>query len=122
MLKQKTVYFREEDLPLWEAIKNKAEWLHNALNPSKHLAQVEGYPADSVQEIEVSKPIKTPTHDLKYAESETLINRVEGRNKVRNEVIKLSQDIPSFKPCKHGADPTTCKYAKVKNGVKKCRM
>lgn len=31
MLKQKTVYFREEDLPLWAAIPNKAEWLHNAL-------------------------------------------------------------------------------------------
>lgn len=31
MLKQKTVYFREEDLPLWEAIENKAEWLHAKL-------------------------------------------------------------------------------------------
>lgn len=32
MLKQKTVYFREEDLPLWEKIPNKAEWLHEHLN------------------------------------------------------------------------------------------
>ncbi len=31
MLKQKTVYFREEDLPLWEAIENKAQFLHGAL-------------------------------------------------------------------------------------------
>jgi hypothetical protein len=31
MLKQKTVYFREEDLPLWEAIENKAQWLHDGL-------------------------------------------------------------------------------------------
>lgn len=33
-LKQKTVYFREEDLPKWEAIGNKAEWLHDHLNPT----------------------------------------------------------------------------------------
>lgn len=33
MLKQKTVYFREEDLPLWEKISNKAEFLHRVLNP-----------------------------------------------------------------------------------------
>jgi hypothetical protein len=31
MLKQKTVYFREEDLPLWENVSNKAQWLHDAL-------------------------------------------------------------------------------------------
>lgn len=31
-LKQKTVYFREEDLPKWDAIKNKAEWLHQRLH------------------------------------------------------------------------------------------
>lgn len=28
---QKTVYFREEDLPRWQAIKNKAKWLHEHL-------------------------------------------------------------------------------------------
>lgn len=32
MLKQKTVYFREEDLEAWEKVHNKAEFLHNALN------------------------------------------------------------------------------------------
>jgi hypothetical protein len=31
LLKQKTVYFREEDLPLWEQVSNKAEWLHQHL-------------------------------------------------------------------------------------------
>lgn len=31
MLRQKTVYFREEDLPLWEKIGNKAQFLHDAL-------------------------------------------------------------------------------------------
>lgn len=31
VLIQKTVYFREEDVELWEAVKNKAEFLHNAL-------------------------------------------------------------------------------------------
>lgn len=33
-LKQKTVYFREEDLDKWALIKNKAEWLHVMLNNS----------------------------------------------------------------------------------------
>lgn len=31
MLKQKTVYFREEDIPLWENVLNKAQFLHDAL-------------------------------------------------------------------------------------------
>lgn len=31
MLKQKTVYFREEDLPLWNNVSNKAQWLHDGL-------------------------------------------------------------------------------------------
>lgn len=35
MLKQKTVYFREEDLPLWEKIPNKAEWLHQKLSEKR---------------------------------------------------------------------------------------
>lgn len=30
---QKTVYFREEDVAAWEAIDNKAEWLHQHLQP-----------------------------------------------------------------------------------------
>lgn len=34
-LKQKTVYFREEDLPKWEAVPNKAEWLHEHLNSTQ---------------------------------------------------------------------------------------
>lgn len=34
-LKQRTVYFREEDLPLWEALPNKAEWLHEHLNQGR---------------------------------------------------------------------------------------
>ena len=33
MLKQRTVYFREEDIEAWKAIKNKAEWLHTRLHP-----------------------------------------------------------------------------------------
>lgn len=37
MLKQKTVYFREEDLPLWGAIENKAEWLHICLNDAQRI-------------------------------------------------------------------------------------
>lgn len=35
MLKQKTVYFREEDLELWDKIENKAQFLHLALNPEE---------------------------------------------------------------------------------------
>lgn len=43
-LKQKTVYFREEDLDKWEAIPNKAEWLHEMLNlPQIPIAKIEGY-------------------------------------------------------------------------------
>ncbi len=67
MLKQKTVYFREEDLELWEAVENKAEFLHNALkaepivrvmagekvrvfakvNPKYPVCKVHGTPLDS---------------------------------------------------------------------------
>lgn len=35
MLKQKTVYFREEDLESWAAVENKAQWLHDHLSVEK---------------------------------------------------------------------------------------
>ena len=31
-LVQRTVYFRPEDIELWNAIDNKAQWLHEQLN------------------------------------------------------------------------------------------
>lgn len=34
-LVQRTVYFRPEDIELWNAIDNKAQWLHEKLNKNK---------------------------------------------------------------------------------------
>lgn len=47
-LKQKTVYFREEDLPKWEAISNKAEWLHEHLNTKEPVVNFIQHEPDSL--------------------------------------------------------------------------
>lgn len=49
MLKQKTVYFREEDLEAWEQIENKAEWLH------ENLVGKTAYQAEKDKEITVDE-------------------------------------------------------------------
>lgn len=66
MLKQKTVYFREEDLDKWEAISNKAEFLHNALNQPPDWEKPDSLAADiAVPEMErINKPTKTPNSPI----------------------------------------------------------
>lgn len=55
MLKQKTVYFREEDLPLWEDIENKAQFLHDALSKQDYSKKIRKVSSGL-------KEAKVPTH------------------------------------------------------------
>ena len=89
MLKQKTVYFREEDLPLWAAVEKKAEWLHEKLNPTIPPPYKVGHGI-----------AKTPTKNPTYR-----INATKG-TAVATQIIKTKDDIPdAFKGKKEDKFP-----------------
>jgi hypothetical protein len=84
-----TQYIREEDMDKWKAIKNKSEFIHNALKDvafwtdGKHSMNTPG----PVKELYDNKPIKT----------------IEANEGVVLKPVKL---------CKHNANPLFCKHAK----------
>lgn len=51
MLIQKTVYFREEDVTAWDAISNKAEWLHAHLNTNVVTIDLTGVPKQGMPDL-----------------------------------------------------------------------
>lgn len=80
-LKQKTVYFREEDLPKWEAISNKAEWLHEHLNQGS----------------------------LTYANMDEIFSKVQGDESPRVilRTIPISvndEQVITYRPTEHGVE------------------
>lgn len=116
MLKQKTVYFREEDLELWEKIPNKAQWLHDALNPGgtydltpKTVAVV------SPSTKKALLKLKDPGLDKRLA-GKTPYLIVESK-----PIVEKIAEVFDVSLCKHGASPEYCKYAKVVNGKKVCK-
>src|SRR5437868_6830203 len=52
MLKQKTVYFREEDLPLWKNVSNKAQFLHDALTTGMTVVPPRDVPNGFISKID----------------------------------------------------------------------
>lgn len=56
---QVTVYVRKDDLPKWEALKKKSEFIHNALNPVPTMVGGEVFEAKDGGKF---KPIKVCKH------------------------------------------------------------
>jgi len=76
------VWIRKNDFDKWEAIKDKPEFLHNALN------------------------VREAYLDLSPTE------RVIAKQALADIPKKIAEVKSDWKPCKHGADPRFCKFSK----------
>lgn len=95
------IWIRKNDLPKWESIKDKPEFLHNALSVRESYSALSPVEKKSVKEhiSQIPKVIKTPQDARKSVEP----------------IVKDSG------VCKHGAISEFCKHAKMVNGKKVCR-
>lgn len=80
-----TVYIRNDDLEKWKLIENKAELISQAINRS------------------IIQPVIKKSGEIKTRQTI-----------VPSSVIPLLEKVTGsdWKPCKHGADPKFCKFAK----------
>lgn len=87
-----TIHIRTSDEEQWKALGNKSEFIHNALMWKND-----------------SDILRDPGLHEQFDEA------TKEAGKVLNEVSDTPQAIRnliSIKPCKHGADPRFCKFAK----------
>lgn len=87
-----TIHIRTSDEHIWKAITNKSEFIHKALN---RLIENE------VVEVIAPAPIK-----------ESLKAGFEAIETPDEDITAVQEVKPSFKLCKHGADPKFCRFAK----------
>lgn len=87
-----TVYVRKDDYSKWQAVKKKTELLANVLN--RNLQEIHNE-WDNIEDKELYgyKVVRDPEEVIK---------------KLREVTVQP----PSFKPCKHNADPKFCRFAK----------
>ena len=83
---QKTIYLRDGDEEGWNELENKAEFIHNALNPGRFI-----------------KVPKMTAEALAYAKR---------GDEAAAGVVGINFEKDTIKPCTHGYPPKTCKHAK----------
>jgi hypothetical protein len=115
---QRSVYIREEDDDKWLALKSKAEFIHNALNPEEGF-WAKGLPKEN-------KPIKTPRvpgDPKQVITPNMIIHTPKDAEKALAHAIRgdeAAADMMGVKLCKIHGTPLTkfgkclikgCKYA-----------
>lgn len=112
---QKTFYLRKADIPLWEAITDKAEFIHNALNvPSTPFKVVPGAiaPTGNVQAVVkeatgIGGVAPHVTRTKRYPDTPSIPVIPSSDHRKTDKVPE-----PDATLCKHGAYPSYCKKAR----------